>query len=97
MKIITNGKVSPILDFYQLTEKEQKGFDYFDPENDIGDFVRYRGTVYHLGEFQYCPPDSDLGAKGWQGVECQSYFSCIIFKYAANNPESYVIMGRAHW
>lgn len=97
MKIITSGKVSPILDFSQLTEKEQKEFDYFDFENDSGDFVRYRGNVYHLGEFQYCPSTSELGVKGWHGAEFGSAFSCVVFKYAINNPDSYVIMGRAHW
>lgn len=97
MKVITNGKARPIIDFSQLTEKEQKEFDYFDSESGCGNFVRYRGRVYDLGQFIVLDSSGELGQMGWVAAEGQSAFDCVMFKPCKCNPDSYVVMGRAHW
>lgn len=97
MKIITNNVPRPMLSFMELTEEEQKEFDYLD-EDDRGNlrFVRYAGEVYDIGEFQVIDQSlrpSDQPFTGWSGVQPDSYFSGVLVKYAPEEWE-HVIIGR---
>jgi len=75
MKIVTNNQPRQLLDWDNLTPKEQKELDYFDPSEDSGNFFRYKGQVYDLGEFMRV--DS---LPGWDGASAQSAFHGVLVK-----------------
>jgi hypothetical protein len=96
MEIITNNKPRENLTWRQLTPKEQKEFDYFDPAN-IGNFFRYKGEIYDLGEFMQinqsiAPHPQRTGWENWQGYFSDSYFSGVLVRYASDNES--IIVGR---
>lgn len=72
MEIVTNHHWRPILNWYDLTEKEQAEFDYFNPDNEAGNFVRYRNWVYDLNEFTVNAP------KPWDAMYTDTFFSAVI-------------------
>lgn len=86
MKIVTNNKPRENLTWRQLTPKEQKRFDYFDPSN-IGNFFRYKGNVYDLEEFMWI---DDIG--NWQGYYSETSFSGVLIRYTSDCEQ--VIVGR---
>ena len=51
--IRTNNQYRPLLSWDELTEKEQKEFDYINnPDEETGlDFFRYKKDAYYLGNF----------------------------------------------
>jgi hypothetical protein len=87
--IRTNHKPRPVLQRYELTEKESAEFDYLAP--DEGSFFRYKGQVYDLGEFSRVivpgaermhPMECDNpGFAGWDGYASDSFFSGMLVKY----------------
>ena len=91
LKVITNNVPRNMIYGYELSDKEKKEFDYLDQEElDTGDFVRYKGTVYHIGQFLH------YGFKHngitWDGYHGDTFFSGILIKLV-NNCEQ-VIMAR---
>ena len=87
LEIKTNNTPRAVLDWHDLTKAEQGEFDYLeDPET--ADFVRYKGTVYDLGEFLITPRD----LAEWHGYSPDTYFSGIVVRFIANDPD-YVIVG----
>ena len=85
MKIITNNVPRNIIEAYELSEAEQKEFDYLDWEalksgNDSASFFRYKGQLYDLGEIEMIPAFA-CDIKGWNGYQSDSFFSGIVVKY----------------
>lgn len=89
MKVITNKQPRELLTWRQLTPNEQKEFDYFDP-SEIGEFFRYKGTVYDFQEFVRV--DHSSIDKFWHGYSSDSYFSGILVHLCKDNES--VIVGR---
>jgi hypothetical protein len=84
MQIRTNHVPRHVIYGYELSVKERAGFDYIaEDELDARSFVRYRGVVYDLGDFQTTrglPTDSPLGQ--WDGFQSDSFFSGVAVRYA---------------
>jgi len=89
----TNHVPRDIIDAWELSEQEREEFDYLDwPAIERGEasasFVRYRGTLYDLGEFML-PETHDLQC--WDGYLSETFFSAIVVKYV---DDGRVIVGR---
>lgn len=96
MKIITNNVPRPVIYAGELSASERAQFDYLDwAAIDAGEesasFVRYRGRVYDLSEFEYAA-DPELSA--WQGIALDSYFSGTVIRFC-EDPE-YVTLGTVY-
>jgi hypothetical protein len=88
LTIHTNNVPRNTLNWFELTPKEQKEFDYLDTEDRQMDasFLRYKGQIYDLGEFIRVsePMKSNCQFKGvekWDGYSSDSFFSGILIKY----------------
>jgi len=73
-KIITNRHPRLVLDWNQLTPREQAELDYHDPA-DPGAFVRYKGWCYDLHDME----QSSLA--GWDMRVVDTYFSAVLLRY----------------
>lgn len=74
MKVITNNHWHDVVYCYELTDEEQKEFDYIDNIDDAR-FFRYRGVVYDIDDFER------TSIEGWEGIMCESFFSAIVIKF----------------
>jgi hypothetical protein len=94
IKIITNHRERNLLDWSELTEKEQKEFDYLDTDEKKmeASFVRYKGIAYDVGDFQYV--QGGLPFAGWDGFVSDSFFSGVLLKWGSDGNFDTVIMGR---
>jgi hypothetical protein len=95
LKVITNNVPRDIIDAWQLTEAEQKEFDYLDWKaikngNDSASFFRYRNELYDLGEFMAVGNGEFPGR--WSEYQSDSYFSGVLVRYV--NDFEQVIVGR---
>lgn len=97
--IKTNNQERLVLDAYELTAEERTEFDYMDWDKleageDSASFVRYRGWIYDLGDFQV---ESGLlkGRQstfpGWHGFVSHSFFSGVLVRFT---DDDHVVMGR---
>ena len=83
MPIITNNKLRFIIYGCELTAKEREQFDYYDKQElDNATFVKYKGSIYDIGEFMRVEENSDL--LPWQGYSAQSAFHAILIKFTDN-------------
>lgn len=94
--IRTNNVPRPVINGWDLTEKEKKEFDYLDFSEEAGDgmsrsFFRYKGNVYDLGDCMAVESTNTL-CKGWDGYYGESYFSAVVVKYV--NDYQDVIVGQ---
>ena len=95
-KVITDHKWKNFLYGYELTKKERAEFDWMNSEEIEGSlFIRYRKTVYALGEFMAhrapfdcVPEDSPLAS--WHGHRADSFFSAVVIR-VSNDGEQYQI------
>ena len=78
LKIRTNGHYREVLDWSQLTAKEQEEYAYL--EEDGGSFFRYKNWTYFLGDFMRIGNDTPF--KGWDGYHSDSFFSGVLVKYS---------------
>ena len=99
MQIVTNNQYRPIIDAYELSEKERQEFDYLDwnaidQGSDSASFFKYKGQIYDLGEFQVVTEtlENCHGLKGWNGFSSDSYFSGVLIKFSEDFES--VIVGR---
>lgn len=94
LRITTNGHPRPILYGWELTEKEREDFDYLSPDElDEHDFVRYKGEVYDLDEFERIPVHEGKPVfPGWSGYRSDSFFSGVLIRYPEDDDEN-VVMG----
>ncbi len=104
MTIRTNNVARPIIDAWELTEKEQAEFDYLDWDaikegNDSASFFRYRGQLYDMGQFCRVIPQGAVSHHpcdcqnpdfaGWHGYMSDSFFSGMLVRYV--DDESIVV------
>lgn len=95
--VTTNNVPRLVIDDYQLTEKEQKEFDYLDWEaikegRESASFFRYGGRLYDLGEFTITSELRDATLARWDGYMSDSFFSGIVVRYVKDDSD-YVIVG----
>ena len=100
-EIRTNNVPRDVLARWELTEEESKEFDYLPP--DEGNFFRFKGEVYDLGEFMRIIPqggtrthigetfDLDGTLKGWDGIMSDSYFHGLLVRYVEDDWERIVV------
>jgi hypothetical protein len=95
LTIKTNNQRREVLSAWDLTESELREFDYIDDieNNGANRFVRFKGLVYDLNEFQRigrrgenCTPfgfvDHCDNFRKWDAIQPDSYFSGIVVKYS---------------
>lgn len=89
LTVVTNNRPRLLLSWDELKPKEQREFDYLEGEARYDtDFVRYRGWVYNLGEFE-AAGDS---LKPWDGVKYDSFFSGVVVRCDVEDRDR-VVMG----
>ena len=89
IQVITNHQLRPLIWGMDLTEQERSEFDYLEQDElMVHEFIRYKGNVYDIGEFDRAPESL---AHFFDGVLSDSYFSGVLVKYV--DDES-VIMAR---
>jgi hypothetical protein len=93
VKIITNNQPRNLLDWNELTEKEQADYDIDPSKADECSFVRYKGNCYWLdGEFMVLSSVVSDPFHKWDGVLQDTFFSGILVKWTSDGEQ--VIMGR---
>lgn len=98
LTIITNNVPRFIIEAYELTPKERTDFDYLDwpaieRGEDSASFIRYKGEIYDLGEFERWDNPASPTRLGWDGIRTDSFFSGLVIRYADDSFES-VVIGR---
>lgn len=79
MIITTNNREREIIYGLGLSEDEKKEFDYLEGDGlEYGQFFRYKGRVFDIGEFMRVPKDSELSA--WHGYSADTFFSGTVIK-----------------
>jgi hypothetical protein len=98
LTIITNHQARAIIDASQLAPNERSEFDYLNWDaieegRDSASFIRYRGQLYDLGEFQATRPSlvEWNPLRAWDSYLSDSYFSGIVIRYIRYDE---VIVGR---
>ena len=77
MTLITNNQYRNLLYGYELSTKEREEFDYLDDNGfHAQSFLRYRGIVYDMGEFERS------NVAGWDGQHVDTFFSAVLVKYS---------------
>ena len=99
MNIITNNQPRPLMYLCDFSESEQaqirKDFDWMDPmdlECNYG-FFKYRGRIFHLGDFMRTPAESISALQHWEAYFTDSYFSGTVVRLVEDDCDS-VIVGR---
>lgn len=102
LTITTNHHLREVIDAWQLSAAEREQFDYLDwvaidDGRDSASFVRYKGELYDLSDFQVIDRMAPTDFKGWDGYASDSFFSGMLVRYARDewgelDPE-YVIVG----
>lgn len=89
MKVKSNGAKRPIVTRDEVPpEVLASEFDWLDPDTQ-GDFFKYRGTWYELGEFV------TSNVTGWDGIATQTYFSGVVVRLCDGGQS--VVCGAAAW
>jgi hypothetical protein len=102
LKIRSNYHARPLVNGFELTEKEKQDFGYL--ENiDEGIFFRFKGQVYDLNEFMAVDKNSPFPAF-WHGYSSDTFFSGILIHLCDDNdlnrisglsfPDNYIIVGQ---
>lgn len=94
MKIVTNNQPRPLLDWSNLSEKEQEKFDWLETEEEqcSATFFRYKGQVWCLDEF--IRTSGEL-SDNWDGVSATSAFSAVLIKYI-HGLDDEIVVGRCY-
>lgn len=101
ISVITNHCRRPVLYGWDLVEEERGQFDYVDWEeiedgSDSTSFVRYKGELYDLQEFELAP--KVIADLGWHGFMSYSYFSGLAIRYVYDEYGEYdVVVAYVHW
>jgi hypothetical protein len=97
MTIKTNNVPRDVVEAYELTAEERAEFDYLDwaaidEGRDSASFVRFKGELYDLGEFEAIDPQriathqgSELSA--WHACRTDSYFSGLVIRFPPNDTD----------
>ena len=89
ISIQTNNQERPVLNWHDLTPKQQSEFDY-DSAAEESQFVIYKNWPYDVAEFMAVRHNDELSA--WDGYSSDSFFSGVLIKFAPDCDT--VIMGR---
>lgn len=86
MRVITNHVPRDVIEGWELSAGEREEFSYIDwPKVDTGDasahFVRYRGELVDLGEFERWDNPASPTREGWHGFRPDSFFSGLVVRY----------------
>jgi hypothetical protein len=86
MTIVTNNVPRDVLGAHDLTPAEREQFDYLNWEaiergEDSASFIRFRGSLYDLGEFEHT---TGPNLSGWDGMQVDSFFSAVLIRYVDN-------------
>jgi hypothetical protein len=84
MKIVTNNKPRPVLNYWELPENFQK--EYFDYQDEA--FFIYKNWCYMLCDFMRIRVESlwdPVEFKDWHGYHSDSFFSGILVKFQDNS------------
>jgi hypothetical protein len=97
LRITTNHVPRDVIDAFELSPAERAEFDYVDwPAVEDGresaSFVRYRGDLVDLGEFEVWDNPSSPTRAGWDGIRPDSFFSGLVVRYVDDFER--VIVGR---
>lgn len=96
LTIRTNNVPRDVVSYADLTEAEQRDFDYIDAEEHFYPrLFRYRGSVYDSHEFVRIVPrarqrgfehgaDADSPLLAWDGIQTESFSSAIVLRWARN-------------
>lgn len=94
LMIRTNWHKRPILNAWELTEKERAEFDYYDGDymDWPSSFFRYKGEVYDLSEFERVT-SKDL--REWDAYRSDTFFSGVVVRwvYEEDIGETLLIVG----
>ena len=97
--IKSNRHTRDLVGFFDLPASERDDFDYVEGEEQYSlRFFSYRGSWYDYFEFEVAP--DSFKARGWDGVQTESYFSAVLVSYFDRDGyelEDQVIVGYAHW
>ncbi len=96
--IITNHVPRFIVDAHELTADERSEFDYYEWDKieageDSASFIRYKGELVDLAEFEVWDNPSSPTRQGWDGIRPDSFFSGLVVRYADEAFET-VVVGR---
>jgi hypothetical protein len=91
LTIITNHHPRDVIEAYELDRAEREDFDYIDWNGvDEGTasatFMRYKGELHDLGEFQavFPRPGDPVFEGKWDGIQTDSFFSGVLVRYVEN-------------
>ena len=87
ISIISNNQERPVIDWHDLTPKQQSEFNYDSAED--SQFVVYKNWPYDVAEFMAVRHNDELSA--WHGYSGDSFFSGVLIKFAPDCDT--VIMG----
>ena len=92
-RIYGNNQPHPLINWSDLSKKEQENFDYLDTEEKQDSFLgfRYKNWVYFLGDFEYAPKNSWMELYGFTSGLAQSAFSGILIKFVEDNDDSVLV------
>jgi hypothetical protein len=98
MRIKTNNVPRDVIDAYELSADERAEFDYLDwpaieRGEDSASFVRYRGELYDLREFERWDSPASPTREGWDGFRSDSYFSGLVVRFVDDGER--VVVGLA--
>ena len=77
MKFISNYIPRNVIPGHELSEKEKVDFDYLDI--DMENFIRYKGMVFHTGDFLRFSDDSEEKKAGWDGYYAKANYGMNAF------------------
>lgn len=72
-----------LLDWEELSIKEQKEFNHTDKELDT--YVRYKKQAYLLNDFMAIENNSPFDKNKWHGYYSDSFFSGVLIKLSDDN------------
>lgn len=86
LTIVTNGVPRDVVEAWELTLDERGEFEYLDwvaidRGEDSASFVRYKGSLLDLGEFERWDNPASPTREGWDGVRPDSFFSGMLVRY----------------
>ena len=95
--IITNHVPRDGIDAWELSREERAEFDYInwsaiDEGSDSASFVRFKGELYDLGEFEVWRNPSSPIVGNWHAMRSDTFFSGLLVRYCDDHER--VVIGR---
>ena len=82
MSITTNNQPRDLLGFWDFSPADQRimrdQFDYLKDLSSETGFFKYKGWIYHLGDF------TRGGAEGWDGNKAESWSCGVLIKLTSD-------------